>query len=107
VRLLLVSTPAGPAWEREDRQDVSGTAPAKTELTDADISTWEECQPWDDSTPSCPKCKSVAGWTDALDQWHCWACCPPHRTVKVLYDRERVLREAWRRTRRRHGGRER
>lgn len=98
--LVLVNTDAGPIWRRYD--DI---CPVDVKPIDGS-DPWDEALPWDDSTPSCPKCKSAEGWTDALDRWHCWKCTPPFRTEKLLNDRERILRAAWRRTTRGHGGHE-
>jgi hypothetical protein len=99
--LVLVDTDAGPIWRRYDDE-----RPVDVQTVDGP-DPWDEALPWDDSTPSCPKCKSAEGWTDALDRWHCWKCEPPFRTEKLLNDRERILREAWQRSRRRPGGKER
>lgn len=96
--LVLVDTDAGPVWRRFDDErsvefrQVDGPDP------------WEAAMPWDAMTPSCPTCKSAEGWTDALDHWHCWKCRPPFRTEKLLNDRERLLRTAWRKAKRRQGG---
>jgi predicted Zn-ribbon and HTH transcriptional regulator len=99
--LILVDTEDGPGWRRYDDE-----RPVDVQLVKGP-DPWDEAVPWDDSTPSCPKCKSAEGWTDALDRWHCWKCEPPFRTEKLLNDRERILREAWQRSRRRPGGKER
>jgi hypothetical protein len=100
-KLVLVDTDAGPVWRRYDDERPVDVQPIEGP------DPWDEALPWDDSTPSCPKCKSAEGWIDALDRWHCWKCTPPFRTEKLLNDRERILREAWRRSRRRPGGKER
>jgi ribosomal protein L37AE/L43A len=99
--LVLVDTDAGPIWRRHDDE-----RPVDVQRIDGP-DPWDEAIPWEESTPSCPTCKSAEGWVDARDQWHCWKCCPPFRTEKLLNDRERLLRAAWRRTTRRQGGQER
>lgn len=98
--LVLVDTDAGPIWRPFDDE-----RPVEVRQID-DPDPWDEAQPWDGSTPYCPKCKSAEGWTDVLDGWHCWKCSPPFRTEKVLNDRERILRAAWRKAKRRQGGHE-
>jgi hypothetical protein len=98
--LVLVDTNAGPVWRRYDDE-----RPVNVQPVDGP-DPWDEAIPWGDTTPTCPKCNSAEGWVDALDHWHCWKCTPPFRTEKLLNDRERLLRTAWRKSRRRQGGRE-
>jgi ribosomal protein S27AE len=88
-RLILVDYPDSPRWEPESRETNGST----------DIANWDDGIPWDDSTPSCPRCGSVAHWVDGRDKWRCLKCTPPLRAEKVMRDRERILQDAWRRLR--------
>lgn len=92
-KLLLVDSESGPAWRRYDDERPAGVQPIDG------LDPWEAALPWDESTPSCPTCKSAEGWLDALDRWHCLNCTPPLRAEKLLRDRERILQDAWRRLR--------
>jgi hypothetical protein len=100
--LRLVDGSSGSFWRPCDREHIQR---APGEIADGE-DPWGEADRWCESTPICTECKSAEGWVDALDRWHCWKCCPPFRSEKLLNDRERILREAWDRMHRRHGGRE-
>lgn len=88
-RIILADYPDNSRWEPELVQTDDST----------DLADWDDGIRWDDKTRSCPTCGSVAHWIDGRDGWHCLKCTPPLRAEKLLHDREQMLRDAWRRLR--------
>ncbi|RIK75383.1 MAG: hypothetical protein DCC68_21275 [Planctomycetota bacterium] len=58
--------------QHERRHDEAGELPA-----------WDDGEPWDASTPTCPKCGSAALWESMADKLHCLSCDPPRRAQRL------------------------